>query len=384
MADYQTFGRRAYTSAFLELSLAGAVVVVTLLVAAALVWAAGVQPGVAGRAFFDGAFGTRLNLAGTLSKVVPLTLVALAWIVAFRAGRIHVGFPGQILVGGLFVSVVALKVGLPSGLHLAACVLAGIVGGAFYAGIAAYLWARRGVNEILSTLLLNLVAAQLLAWWVRHPMHDASTPLAITPPFPDSSRWATLLKDTTLHWDIVLVPIAVVVVSVLLRRSLIGFKIRVVGANARLAAHAGFKAATIGTIALLISGALAGLAGSSLVLAGNVSAMTEDFGASIGFTGIAVALLARNSPAGVIPAALLFAALQQGGGVMEGTVGLSAALVEFLQGVVIILILLATTFFAAARRRGRAKASIVVTGATHVEPETEQVRAASAAREEAF
>jgi simple sugar transport system permease protein len=332
-----------------------AVAIAALLVAMLFVVASGVSFSRGASAFVDGAFGSNLNVAGTLAKMVPLTLVALGWIVVFKAGRFHVGFPGQILVGGLFVSIVALKIHVPIVIHLPLVLIAGMVGGALYAGIAAWLWAKRGVNEILSTLLLNLVAAQILAWWVREPFHDKTTPLPLTPSLPDSSRWPELITNTDLHWDIVLVPIAALAIAFLLARTLFGFRSRLVGAGEGVARHAGISPERVGSRAILLSGALAGLAGSSLVVAGSTPQMGEDFGANYGFTGIAVALLARNSPLAAVPAALLFAALEQGGGGMEGTVGISSSLVDFIQGLMIILVLGATTLLYMVRRRGRAK-----------------------------
>lgn len=336
-----------------EFALSVAVAVLALLLGLVFVVASGVSPTTGASAFVDGAFGTRLNLAGTLSKTVPLTLVALGWIVVFRAGRFHVGFPGQILFGGLVVSIVALKIHLPAGIHLPLTILAGAVGGALFAAVAAWLWARRGVNEILSTLLLNLVAVQILAWWVREPLHDHSTPLPLTPPLPNSSRWPSLLTNTDLHWDVVLVPLCVIGIAFLLARTTLGFRLRVVGANEHVASHVGISPHRTGAGAIVLSGALAGLAGASLVIAGETPAMGEDFGSAYGFTGIAVALLARNSPWGAVPAALLFAALIQGGGVMEGTVGVSSSLVDVLQGVMIIAVLAATTILYSFRKRRR-------------------------------
>lgn len=336
-----------------EFLLSTLVAIAALLVALIVVGASGVSPGTAATAFASGVFGNNYNLAATLTQLVPLTLVALGWILVFRAGRFHVGFPGQILVGGLFVSIVALKVSLPHAIHLPLAILAGMVGGALYAGIAAWLWAKRGVNEILSTLLLNLVAAQLLAWWVRSPFHDSTTPLPLTPPLPSSARWPALLTNTQLHWDIVLIPVAIVIVWFLLARTTFGFRVRFVGANERVARHAGISPERVGTWAILLSGALAGVAGSSLVVAGTTPAMGEDFGGNFGFTGIAVALLARNSPIGVVPAALLFASLSEGGGVMEATVGISSSLADFIQGLMIVLVLAATTLLYLARRRRR-------------------------------
>ncbi len=329
------------------------VVAVSLLIALIFMAAYGVSPGRGISAFVSGAFGTELNLAGTLSKMIPLTLVALAWIVAFRGGRIQVGFPGQIMVGGIFCSIMALKVSLPIAIHLPLTILAAMVGGAVWAWVAAWLWAKRGVNEILSTLLLNLVAAQVLDWWVQQPFHDSTTPLPQTPALPTSSLYPSLLANTDLHWDIVVVPVAVVAVAYLLARTTWGFRVRVTGGNEQVARHSGISPTAIGTQAMVASGAIAGLAGASLVLAGPLPAMGEAFEGGFGFLGIAVALLARNSPWGVIPAALLFGALSQGGQVMEATVNISAELVGIIQGLMIMLVLAATTILYFRRARTR-------------------------------
>jgi general nucleoside transport system permease protein len=335
----------------LDFILSVCVAILALLVALIFVVAAGVSFTDGAHAFVSGAFGSQLNIAGTLAKMVPLTLVALGWIVVFRAGRFHVGFPGQILIGGLFVSIVALKIHLPAGLHLPLVLVGGMIGGALYAGIAAWLWAKRGVNEILSTLLLNLIAAQILAWWVRGPFHDHTSPLPLTPALPNSARWPELLKNTDLHWDIVLVPVAAILIAFLLARTLAGFRMRLVGSGERIARHAGVSPERIGVRAIMLSGALAGLAGASLVAAGTTPQVGEDFAGTYGFTGIAVALLARNSPLAAVPAALLFAALEQGGQTMEGTVGISSSLVDFIQGLMIVLVLAATTLLYLIRRR---------------------------------
>lgn len=333
-----------------EFLLSVGVTLVALLIALLFILANGVSLSSAVSSFTDGAFGSQINLAATLATMVPLTLVALGWIVAFRAGRFQVGFPGQMLVGGLFVSIAALKVSAPVGLHLPLTLFAGMLGGAAWAGIAAWLWAKRGVNEILSTLLLNLVAVQLLAWWVRGPFHDPTTPLPVTRPIPSSAMWPSLLTNTDLHWDIVLLG-AVVVIGYMLAKTSFGFQIRLVGANEEAAQHAGLRPTRVGTRAMALSGALGGLAGASLVIATLVPVMGEDPGSDLGYTGIAVALLARNSPWGVIPSALLFASLVQGSTEMSATIGISSSLAGFIQGLMVVLVLGATTVLYTARKR---------------------------------
>jgi ABC-type uncharacterized transport system permease subunit len=333
-----------------EFLLSVGVTLIALLIALLFILANGVSLSSAASSFVDGAFGSEINLAATLATMVPLTLVALGWILAVRAGRFQVGFPGQILVGGLFVSVAALKVSAPVGLHLALALLAGMLGGALWAGIAAWLWAKRGVNEILSTLLLNLIAVQLLAWWVRGPFHDPTTPLPVTRQIPSSAMWPSLLADTNLHWDIVLLG-SVVVIGYVLARTSFGFEVRLVGANEEAARHAGLSPTRVGMRAMLLSGALAGLAGASLVVASSIPVMGEDVGSDLGYTGIAVALLARNSAWGVLPAAFLFASLVQGGTEMAATIGISSSLVDFVQGLMIVLVLGATTVLYSVRKR---------------------------------
>ena len=170
-----------------------------------------------------------------------------------------------------------------------------MLGGAAWAGIAAWLWAKRGVNEILSTLLLNLVALQLLAWWVRGPFHDPETPLPVTSRCPKSAQWPFLLQNTSLHWDIVLLGVVFVIAYVLTKTSF-GFQIRLVGANPEAARHAGLSPARdrhACPAPLRSPGRARRLVARHR---DHHPSMGEDFGSGLGYTGIAVALLARNHP----------------------------------------------------------------------------------------
>jgi simple sugar transport system permease protein len=274
-----------------------------------------------------------------LEKTVPLALVALGWIVAYAASRINVGFEGQIIVGGICAAVIGLKMhGVAHALHLPLAIGAGVVGGAVYAGIAAWLWAKRGVNEIISTLLLNFVAIQLLSWLIRGPLQEPEHSNAESGPIAASARWPLMLSHTPLGWDVLCVPAAALGVWLLLAKTVFGVRLRLTGSNEHAAQYAGVKTIRVGAYALIVSGAMAGLAGSSLILSGESGTLADSFSANYGFDGIVVALLARNSPAGVLPAALLFAALRQGGAQVEAQVGVSSALVQTIQGVVIVLL----------------------------------------------
>jgi general nucleoside transport system permease protein len=334
-----------------------------LLVSFGIIAVTGGDPQAAARALWDGAFGSRAQVAGTLSEMIPLVLVALGWIVAFSARRVNIGFEGQILVGGVFATWVALKLSLPYPWHLALAVVAGVIGGALYVGIAAWLWAKRSVNEIIATLMLNFIAIQLVSWLVRGPFQEATRTFPRSAAIPPSARWPKLLSHTPLAWDLFVAVGMVAVIWFVLNRTSFGFSVRLTGANAEAARHAGVSTTSVTVAALLISGALAGLTGASLILGGESTSMTDNFSAGYGFTGIVVALLARNSPWGTIPAALLFAALRQGGGLMEARVGISSALVLITQGLVIVFVA-GSQFLFEGRRAARVDAREVRVGAS--------------------
>lgn len=339
--------------------------VIAVLVSMLVIALSGADAARALQALFDGAFGSRAQVAGTLSKMIPLILVGLGWIVAFSARRINIGFEGQILAGGIVATTLAILVsGLPAPFHLGLAVVGGALAGGVWAGLAAWLWARRGVNEIISTLMLNFVAIQIVTWLVRGPLQEPTGTFPRSARIVETARWPRLLENTPLAWDLLLAFALVFGISFLLARTTFGFRVRLTGTNEDAARHAGISTVRVTVAALLLSGALAGLAGSSLILGGESASMSDNFSSGFGFEGIVVALLARNAPVGVLPAALLFASLREGGGLMEARVGVSSALVLITQGVVILLV--AGASFLLERR----KAVRVDTGRRRGHPQT--------------
>ncbi|HKP17011.1 MAG TPA: ABC transporter permease [Gaiellaceae bacterium] len=348
--------RRGLVGSALSLATSTVIAATAIAVSIAVIAIAGHSPGAALSAVWDGAFGGRTELGGTLAKMIPLTLVALAWIVAFSARRINIGFEGQLTAGGITAAVVALQApGLPIGVHLPLAVLAGVAGGAVYAAVPAWLWAQRHVNEIITTLLLNFVIVQILNWLVRGPLQESSHGFAETDPLPGSARWPVALSGSPLTWDVLYIPAGALLVAFVLARTTVGFRLRLTGASEEAARYSGTRTVRVGAAALVASGAIAGLAGSSLVLSSQSGVMTDGFSAGYGFAGIVTALLARNSPLGCIPAALLFAALRQGGGLMEARVGVSSSLVEITQGLVVVF-LAGSVLLVARARAGRRRA----------------------------
>lgn len=323
----------------LRAAVVAAPVLLALAVSMVVIQVSGASAIDAVRALVQGALGGDVQVARTLSFVLPLTLVALGWIVAFTARRINVGFEGQIVLGGIAAAVVGLHVsGLPHFAHIAAASVLAVLAGAGYAGIAAWLWARRGVNEIISTLLLNFIALDFLGWLVRGPLKEPHVLFPRSPNLPSTAQWPHILENTALTWDILLVPLAVTAVWFLLRRTAFGFGLRMTGANPELARYMGLSTVRMNILALLISGGIAGLVGGCLILGADTPRLTDGFSSGFGFDGIVVALVARNSSWGAIFAALLFAVLRSGAGLMESATGIPLELVLITQGLVIILV----------------------------------------------
>ena len=299
---------------------------------------AGESPVDALDALIEGSFGSRTAIAATLARMVPLTLVGLGWIVAFSTRRVSIGFEGQIVAGGIAATIVGLNfAGLPAAVHIAAATMAAALGGALWVAVPAAMWARRGVHEIISTLLMNLIAFELLSWLVRGPLQESSGAFARTDAVHDSALWPELLSGTRLHWDSAMVVVLILVVFVVLRYTALGLKLRFVGANPVATRYLGHEPTRLSAMSLVVSGALAGIAGGSLILAMDTATMSPNFSAGYGFEGIVVALLARNKPIAVPAAALLFASLRQGSGLMEARLDVSSAIVTLSLGLVVVL-----------------------------------------------
>ncbi|MGH7291560.1 MAG: ABC transporter permease [Myxococcota bacterium] len=316
-----------------------AAVILALAISLAVIACTGVPVEAAVAAMWDGVFGSPAQFGSTLTKFIPLVLAALGWVIAFTVGRLNVGLEGQILAGGTAAAVVGLSLrDLPMAVHLPLAVLAGACGGALLGGIAAWLWARCGVNDFIATLLLTLIMVQVVSWLANGPLEEPTGTLGQSAPVAPSARWPVLLPHTILRADIVLVVVLVAVAAFVVRHTVVGYRLRLTGANPAAARATGTRTTAVGVWALCASAALAGVAGSSLVLASPAGNLAPGFSADYGFDGIVVAMLARNSPLGCVPAAFLLAALRQGGGLLEAREGISSGLVTATQAIVILLV----------------------------------------------
>jgi simple sugar transport system permease protein len=280
-------------------------------------------------------------LADTVTYATPLIAGALGVAIAFQAGLFNIGAQGQIVAGAICAAVVGANVAMPSGVHVVAAVVAGLAGGALWAGIAGLLKAKTGAHEVIVTIMLNYVALYLLDYLLTTTMFrrpGSSEPIGR---IVDSNAqlWRFLGSDSphAANAAFLLTILAAIVVWWLMSKSTVGFEFRAVGFNPAAARTAGMSVARSYIAVMLIAGALAGLAGVALLL-GNQHSLTTEISGSYGFDAITVALLGRSRPLGTVLAGLLFGALKAGGVVMQARTGTAIDIVEVVQSVVVLFI----------------------------------------------
>jgi simple sugar transport system permease protein len=318
-------------------------VLLALALGAILLVALNASPIAAYSALLEGAFGGLFPITQTLVKATPLLLVGLGICIAFRGGVINIGGEGQIIVGALAATAFTLAlpnmtgwVLLPVGLFVGA--LAGFAWG----GIAGVLKARFGVNEILSTIMMNAIAQQLSNYLLRGPLIDpkeieAGTLLPQSAQLPAQAWMSRIAQPTLLHSGVLLAVVMAILVYVLLWRTTLGYRIRAVGLNPDASRYAGIRVQLYQALALALSGAFAGLAGTVEVL-GVGHRMVDGLSGGYGFSGIVAALFGKLHPIGAIPASVLFGALLVGADKMQRAVQVPSALIDTLLGLVVLFV----------------------------------------------
>lgn len=302
-------------------------------------------------ALWQGAFGSAFAFwSATLVRATPLLLLGLGVAVAFRAGVVNIGAEGQLLVGAACATFVALAGGAwPWPVTVVGMIVAGALGGAFWSGIAALLKDRFGVLEVISTILLNFVALNLVSWLVRGPLQEPTRVYPQTVRFGEGAQWPLLIPGQRLHLGFLLGLFAASALWWWLARTASGFRVRVVGASAQAATSAGGVDArrTIAGV-FLLSGALAGVAGAAEV-GGVTWALYEGISPGYGYTAIAVALLARLDPRLVVVSAIFFGALEAGAAAMQRDAGVPSVVVSVIVAVVVLVVLATTRLRVVAR-----------------------------------
>ena len=317
-------------------------VVTALILGGVVIWATGGDVLKAYQGLWEGSLGRPQSISETIVWTTPYIFGGLAVALAFKAGLFNIGVEGQIALGSLASVYVGYAVkDVPFPFHLILAVAAGTLAGAFWGAIPGFLKARTGAHEVIVTIMLNYIAIQMTSFLVSGPMKDPNPLIANaqTPKILQSARLPAMLPDPAYraHWGFVIAILVAVGVWWLLNKSTLGFEIRTVGANPQAARYAGIAVGRTIVIAMTLSGAIAGL-GASLEVVGLNFYHTAGFSVGYGFDSIAVALLGRSDPFGVIPSAFLFGALRAGSSRMQFLSQIPIDIINVIQALVLIFV----------------------------------------------
>src|ERR1035437_4118590 len=314
--------------------------VVALVAGDLLIMAYGQAPGVVWRALLEGTWGNSYGFGQVLYKATTLACTGLAVAVGLRAGLFNIGAEGQLAAGGFGAGLVGLMLpaGTPALIAVPLCVLAALAAGGAVGSVPGILRARFGAHEVIVTIMLNFIVLALLNYFVSAKLHvpeTLHTPEIHAGAVPRLSSAFAAFHGSAANWTIVIVLLAAACVWGFLFRTRAGYELRAVGLQSDAAEYAGIRAGRVWFSAMAMSGALAGLGGINFVL-GYKNYYEDGFTGGAGFLGIAVALVGRNNPVGVLLAALFFATLSQGGLAINAMV--PKQMVEVLQGIVILAV----------------------------------------------
>lgn len=296
-----------------------AVFAASLLISALLIALSGANPVQAMSAWFAGGLTDPGALAESVLRAIPLAICGLAIAVGLQAGVFNIGVEGQLLVGGLAAAMVGIAIpGCPAWLHITLCLIAGVLGGAFWAWIPGILKAKRGAHEVITTIMLNYIALYGTHWLAGGICKDPSpaNQAVQTARIADSAMLPLLIQTTRLHVGLFVVIAVAVFMWFLLYRTAWGYEFRATGINAQAAAVAGANVKRLAWVSLAISGGIGGLAGGIEVL-GIHHRFIDAFSPGYGFDGIAVALLGANHPIGVLVSGFALGALHSGATAMS-------------------------------------------------------------------
>lgn len=309
-----------------------------LLVGAVLIVLAGANPIAAYTALFLESLFTYFGFGNTLTKMTPLLLTSLGVLVALRAGQFNIGGEGQIYLGALGSASIGLFVReLPTVIHVSLALFAGFVFGAVWGLIPGYLKAVRGVNEVITTLLLNYIAVNLVSYLVQNPLKEPGAPSPYSPLIAKSAQLPIILPGSLAHAGILLGLIVAGILWVLLVLTPLGYQIAAVGFNPIASGYGGISVERTIVLVMGLAGGLAGVAGATEVM-GLKYRLFESVSPGYGFDAIAIAFLSRGSVIGVLLNSLFFAALRSGANIMQRSAGVPITVIYAIQGLTLLFI----------------------------------------------
>jgi general nucleoside transport system permease protein len=320
-------------------------VTLAMAIGSIIIIASGQNPVAAFGALLQGAFGGWVQIGETVMRATPLVFTGLAVGFGFRANLFNIGAEGQLILGSLGAAWLGLVLApLPSLISIPLILIGAMLFGAAWAFIPAILKAKVGAHEVITTMMFSWIALYFTSWIVSGPLADKSgipqTPmLSAGVLLPTFDKFIPGIPPVRAHLGFLIALLVAVIVALVLRRTTLGYEVRAVGFNPSAAQNGGISIPLTTVYALCISGALAGLAGASEVL-GVTHRMFDQVsaGSGFGFTGIAVALLGKKNPVGIIFAALLFGALSAGAGTMKLEANVSQKIITIVQGLIIFFV----------------------------------------------
>jgi ABC-type uncharacterized transport system permease subunit len=319
-------------------------------------------------ALLDGSLRNPGRLGETLGTAAPILLVAVGTIVSGNAGLINIGQEGQLFVGAALATYFGFLVGGPGPINIVLILVFGAIGGGLWAGVAALLKYWRNVPEVLSTLLLVAVGGQVVAyglsqsWLLLAPLADRGNRNQVSPQLADDNRLPRPeLFGNEIPFAVVISVVFAVIVSLVLARTVWGFRLRMLGRNPRAAQRSGVARTGYGAAALMLSGAFAGFAGAVMLAGGGFAfgnyQLVPGFATNIGWTGLLVALVAREKALVAIPVAFIFAGLRTGSSFV-GATGVEGRITDVIQGFLVLALLIPpAVMFLRDRRRARTAAT---------------------------
>ncbi len=338
----QSLFRRLLRSLFIPVL----AVFTALAIGAIIMWLAGDDPIAAYKGLFQGAFGSKRGWATTIRKWSPLLLTGLSVAIAFQAGLFNIGAAGQFMMGTVFSVWAGINfAGMPVYIHLPFALAMGVLGGLLWGAIPGILKVTTGAHEVITTIMLNYIAALFAGWTVYAggsqgqkpgPLWDpAAKAISQTQPVVESARIPFMFGPPyRVHWGIILAVLMIFLFAWLIKKTTIGFELRTVGRNFKAAKYAGIRVSWTIVLAMMLAGALAGMAGAIETLGVNFK-FAPEFGGSVGFDGITVALLGQTNPFGVGLAAFFLAALAAGGAKMQFDSGVSTDIIQVINALML-------------------------------------------------
>ena len=317
-------------------------VILSLIIGMFIIWAANKSPLTAYKALFLGAFGDLNALGNTLSRATPLIFTGLGVAIAFKCGLFNIGVEGQLLVGAIAASIIGHYVTfLPGNLHIVVTILGAIIAGALWGLVPGLLKAYRGVHEVLITIMMNYIGISLTSFTVEK-LRETGVPR--TPEILDSAKFTRFsaifsksFGESTVSMGFIIAVLTGLLIYIIIEKTVLGYELRAVGTSPQAAENGGIKIGKNTILVMLISGALAGLAGADRVL-GEYHSLISGVSAGLGFEGMAVALLVNNNPIGIIFSGILFGALASGGLNMSLFAGVPQEIVSMIQALIIFFI----------------------------------------------